>query len=446
MYAIVSRRASPPSSSRTRAADADRARGGGPDAPTTRSAARAGDVIKPNRPPGKQGRRGDREYSNGSRSRPADGRSPAPPVGWLRPTSPTAVSTAGCTPSARAGSALAFCSSSRIVVYVLSNPHRHDFYDHFVWQAQAWLDGRAGIPYPVEDGIRANAYFQDVLDLGDASLTAASGCRSSPARAHPLPAPAGRAAAAVRGAVSGLATSGALVAAVPGRASTSASAGGCSRASPTGATRRSWAPSSTASARSPGTRPCWARPGSWPTWWPPRSCSWPSPRPSTPSGAKRVEGAGRAIAGRLPDARRLGRAAVRHGLPGPPDDDLRRAVLRVRGRRRHVAAPAVAAGLGALIPLLILLGYNLATTGHVFHPAYEYLRGTSTGRRRSSATPTGASRTRATSWSERAHHAALAARQSPPGATTPPAHRRPASSTSCSNPDCPARSGPTRWA
>ena len=75
MYAIVSRRASPPSSSSTRAVDADRARGGGPDAPTTRSAARAGDVIKPNRPPGNKGRRGDREYSNGPvRDRSAVGR------------------------------------------------------------------------------------------------------------------------------------------------------------------------------------------------------------------------------------------------------------------------------------------------------------------------------------------------------------------------------------
>ena len=37
---------------------------------------------------------------------------------------------------------------------------------------------------------------------------------------------------------------------------------------------------------------------------------------------------------------------------------------------------AVSAGLGAAIPVLLLLGYNLATTGHVFHPAYDYLRET----------------------------------------------------------------------
>ena len=31
------------------------------------------------------------------------------------------------------------------------------------------------------------------------------------------------------------------------------------------------------------------------------------------------------------------------------------------------------AGLGALIPVGLLLAYNVATTGHVFHPAYDYL-------------------------------------------------------------------------
>ena len=34
---------------------------------------------------------------------------------------------------------------------------------------------------------------------------------------------------------------------------------------------------------------------------------------------------------------------------------------------------AVLAGVGALIPVLLLLGYNLATTGELFHPAYDFL-------------------------------------------------------------------------
>jgi hypothetical protein len=33
---------------------------------------------------------------------------------------------------------------------------------------------------------------------------------------------------------------------------------------------------------------------------------------------------------------------------------------------------SASAGLGAAIPVLLLLGYNLATTGHILHPGYEY--------------------------------------------------------------------------
>ena len=36
-----------------------------------------------------------------------------------------------------------------LVVYGLSNPHRYNFYAHFTWQAQAWLEGEAGIRWPV---------------------------------------------------------------------------------------------------------------------------------------------------------------------------------------------------------------------------------------------------------------------------------------------------------
>ncbi len=52
-----------------------------------------------------------------------------------------------------------------LVVYVASNPDRTNFYNHFVWQASAWLEGQAGIRYPVEPspGLFGNAYFQDVM-------------------------------------------------------------------------------------------------------------------------------------------------------------------------------------------------------------------------------------------------------------------------------------------
>ena len=52
-----------------------------------------------------------------------------------------------------------------LVVYVGSNPGRTDFYDHFVWQAQAFLQGRAAIDYPITVGPFQNGYFQDVLPL-----------------------------------------------------------------------------------------------------------------------------------------------------------------------------------------------------------------------------------------------------------------------------------------
>ena len=56
------------------------------------------------------------------------------------------------------------------------------------------------------------------------------------------------------------------------------------------------------------------------------------------------------------------------------------------------------AGIGAAIPVGLLLAYNLATTGHVFHPAYDYLYQLETAPTgRSAISRTGRSRTRATS-------------------------------------------------
>jgi hypothetical protein len=52
-----------------------------------------------------------------------------------------------------------------LAVYVLSNPSRTSYYNHFVWQAEAFLDGRAAIRYPVYDqpGVHGNNLFQDVV-------------------------------------------------------------------------------------------------------------------------------------------------------------------------------------------------------------------------------------------------------------------------------------------
>ena len=50
-------------------------------------------------------------------------------------------------------------------IYVFSNPARLGWYDHFVWQADAFLHGRFVIAWPVSSGPHVNAYFQDVMPL-----------------------------------------------------------------------------------------------------------------------------------------------------------------------------------------------------------------------------------------------------------------------------------------
>jgi hypothetical protein len=54
--------------------------------------------------------------------------------------------------------------------YWLSNPDHWNSYNHFVWQADAFLHGRDWIPFPVEgaNGQPGNAYFNDVYPLLDA--------------------------------------------------------------------------------------------------------------------------------------------------------------------------------------------------------------------------------------------------------------------------------------
>jgi hypothetical protein len=49
------------------------------------------------------------------------------------------------------------------IAYVVSNPLHDDLYNHFVWQADAWLHGHLPIAYPVSSGPFQNWYFQDVM-------------------------------------------------------------------------------------------------------------------------------------------------------------------------------------------------------------------------------------------------------------------------------------------
>jgi hypothetical protein len=52
-----------------------------------------------------------------------------------------------------------------LAIYSMTRVDR--YYDHFVWQAAAFLEGHAAIRYPVEGvvGVSGNAYFQDVLPI-----------------------------------------------------------------------------------------------------------------------------------------------------------------------------------------------------------------------------------------------------------------------------------------
>ena len=50
-------------------------------------------------------------------------------------------------------------------IYCFSNPARHGWYNHFVWQADAFLHGRFLIDYPVSDGQFTNAYMQDIMPV-----------------------------------------------------------------------------------------------------------------------------------------------------------------------------------------------------------------------------------------------------------------------------------------
>lgn len=58
-----------------------------------------------------------------------------------------------------------FLAIAAFAIYSATRVDR--YYDHFVWQAAAYLEGQAAIRYPVEGivGISGNAFFQDVLPV-----------------------------------------------------------------------------------------------------------------------------------------------------------------------------------------------------------------------------------------------------------------------------------------
>jgi len=56
-----------------------------------------------------------------------------------------------------------------LVLYGLTRPAHQVVYNHFAWQAQAWLDGRLSIEYPVAASAHGpgNDYFNDVIPVVD---------------------------------------------------------------------------------------------------------------------------------------------------------------------------------------------------------------------------------------------------------------------------------------
>ncbi len=81
-------------------------------------------------------------------------------------------------PAAVAAGLLLACAA--LALYALSGSGRADQYTHFVWQADAFLHGRAWFVYPIQSGVNTatgglfpgfpdNWYFQDVYPLRDAA-------------------------------------------------------------------------------------------------------------------------------------------------------------------------------------------------------------------------------------------------------------------------------------
>jgi len=244
-----------------------------------------------------------------------------------------------------------------LVVYLGSDPARHDFYDHFVWQADAFLHGRAEIDYPVSEGPYRNDYFQDVLPV--------SGGRAQ-LPFPPLPAVVLLPFVAVWG----LGTNGAVVAAVLGAVNVVLCWAMLLAVTP----RRSAALLGTLFYGF-GTV-AWYASMLGTTWFLAHvvasTCLLTAiavaVRADT-SGARTAtttarQGLGRQFAAGLAfGAAATARLTTIVGAPffvfvGGGGTWLRR---------------AVAAGCGAVIPVSLLLGYNLVTTGELFHPAYDYL-------------------------------------------------------------------------
>lgn len=244
-----------------------------------------------------------------------------------------------------------------LVVYVGSNPARGDIYDHFVWQADAFLQGRTEIAYPVTEGPYQNGYFQDVLPLPGTGL----------AQIPFPPLPALLLLPFV--AMFGLGTNGAAVAAVLGAVNVALCWLMLLGVTP----RRSAALLGTVFYGF-GTV-AWYAAMLGTTWFLAHVVAStflfiaiavavradPGMRPRLERGGHEL--ARQFAAGLLLGVAFLARLTTIFGAP----------FFVFVGAGGSWSRRALSAGVGALIPVTLLLLYNVTTTGSLFQPAYEYL-------------------------------------------------------------------------
>jgi len=259
-------------------------------------------------------------------------------------------------------------ASLALGVYLVSNSDRGNFYNHFVWQAQAFIDGRAAIAYPVSEGPNVNAYFQDVMPVP-----------GQPGRGWipfpPLPALA----LVPLVLLAGLDADASLLAVLLGAVNVALAW----RMALLLTTNRLAALLATVFFAFGTVHWYAAMLGS--TWFLAHVVAVtfviasisvaldgelrPRARSALAAGRGAVRGwlawfePRQFIAGLLLGIGALARLPVIFGAP----------FLLFVGAGGSYRARALSAGIGAVIPVLLLVGYNLATTGHLFHPAYQFL-------------------------------------------------------------------------
>jgi len=241
-----------------------------------------------------------------------------------------------------------------LAVYLVSNPLRSDLYNHFVWQADAFLHGRVAIPWPVVSGPFRNIHF---LDIMPAPEQPGFGLMPYP----PLPAIL----LLPLVAVSGLAAKASLVAAAIGALNVGLAMRLAGRlTSDTGVALLATVFYGFGTV-------AWYAAAIGSTWFLAHvvASTFLFLSITAAIDADRAGGLGRvrgtlrqASAGLLFGLAALARLTTILGAP----------FFVFVGAGGNVVRRALAAGAGAAIPVALLLAYNLATTGAIFHPGYEY--------------------------------------------------------------------------